>query len=353
MRRWWKALRQAGAVGIGKTTATEFGWKSAGRLPAHPASPATRGARRTRRAARPRARRQRRPRSSARCMWAPDGGGSIRIPGTWSGVVGLKPTFGRVPQWPLGAFGHICCGRAARPLRCVTPHSCSPRWRGSAPRDPFSLPEPKRDFLRGHRGWRAGLAHRPAAQPGLRRPGGFGRHAGAGGGAPRAGRAGGDGARDQPELTDVSEVSPSSGAWPWPAWWICRRRDKRALLDAGLLAGGGAGPERPGAGTGAGRGAARGGGARRWRRWRWTQLSAPPCRIAPRWPRRRWTTPWQHSGGTGRRGPCCSASRANRRFLSPMGVNEAGLPTAVQISAPVYRDDVVLRVARAVERAVG
>ena len=37
----------------------------------------------------------------------------------------------------------------------------------------------------------------------------------------------------------------------------------------------------------------------------------------------------------------------------PMGVNAAGLPTAVQIAAPIYRDDVVLRVARAVERAVG
>jgi aspartyl-tRNA(Asn)/glutamyl-tRNA(Gln) amidotransferase subunit A len=37
----------------------------------------------------------------------------------------------------------------------------------------------------------------------------------------------------------------------------------------------------------------------------------------------------------------------------PMGVNPAGLPTAVQISAPLYRDDVVLRVARAVEKGGG
>jgi aspartyl-tRNA(Asn)/glutamyl-tRNA(Gln) amidotransferase subunit A len=35
----------------------------------------------------------------------------------------------------------------------------------------------------------------------------------------------------------------------------------------------------------------------------------------------------------------------------PMGVNEAGLPLAVQIAAPLYRDDAVLRVARALERA--
>jgi aspartyl-tRNA(Asn)/glutamyl-tRNA(Gln) amidotransferase subunit A len=33
----------------------------------------------------------------------------------------------------------------------------------------------------------------------------------------------------------------------------------------------------------------------------------------------------------------------------PMGVR-AGLPVAVQIAAPMYRDEMVLRVARAVER---
>ena len=36
-----------------------------------------------------------------------------------------------------------------------------------------------------------------------------------------------------------------------------------------------------------------------------------------------------------------------------MGVNAAGLPVAVQVAAPIYRDDVVLRVARAVERGLG
>ena len=34
----------------------------------------------------------------------------------------------------------------------------------------------------------------------------------------------------------------------------------------------------------------------------------------------------------------------------PMGVNAEGLPVAVQIAAPLYRDDIVLRVARTVER---
>ena len=34
-----------------------------------------------------------------------DGGGSIRVPCAFTGVFGLKPTFGRVPQYPAGAFG--------------------------------------------------------------------------------------------------------------------------------------------------------------------------------------------------------------------------------------------------------
>ena len=36
-----------------------------------------------------------------------DGGGSIRIPAGFTGVVGLKPTFGRVPIYPPSAFGTL------------------------------------------------------------------------------------------------------------------------------------------------------------------------------------------------------------------------------------------------------
>lgn len=36
-----------------------------------------------------------------------DGGGSIRIPASFTGIFGHKPTFGRVPAYPLSAFGTV------------------------------------------------------------------------------------------------------------------------------------------------------------------------------------------------------------------------------------------------------
>lgn len=36
-----------------------------------------------------------------------DGGGSIRIPASFTGIVGHKPTFGRVPAYPASAFGTV------------------------------------------------------------------------------------------------------------------------------------------------------------------------------------------------------------------------------------------------------
>ncbi|MCF3933701.1 amidase [Acuticoccus sp. M5D2P5] len=96
-------LREAGAITIGKTTSPEFGWKGVTDSPRY---------------------------GIARNPWnkdltpggssggagiaaalglgllhqGSDAGGSIRIPGAFTGTFGLKPTFGYIPQWPASAM---------------------------------------------------------------------------------------------------------------------------------------------------------------------------------------------------------------------------------------------------------
>jgi aspartyl-tRNA(Asn)/glutamyl-tRNA(Gln) amidotransferase subunit A len=141
------ALKTAGAIIIGKTTTTEFGWKSPGDCPlhgitynpwnlSHSAGGSSSGAA-----------------AAAAAGFGPlhigtDAGGSIRIPAAWCGVVGLKPSFGRVPQWPLGAFGNVAvAGPIARNVR-DTALLLSVIARFDV-RDPFSLPENPRDWRKG------------------------------------------------------------------------------------------------------------------------------------------------------------------------------------------------------------
>ncbi len=99
-------LRQAGAVFIGQTTTPEFGWKAvtdsalcgitrnpwnlektAGGSSGGAAVAAVTGA--------------------GVFHLGTDGGGSIRIPASFCGIVGHKPTFGRVPAYPASAFGTV------------------------------------------------------------------------------------------------------------------------------------------------------------------------------------------------------------------------------------------------------
>jgi aspartyl-tRNA(Asn)/glutamyl-tRNA(Gln) amidotransferase subunit A len=99
-------LREHGAVLLGKTTTPEFGWKGVTdsaltgitRNPWNPDK--TPGG------------------SSGGAVAAvaagmgplavgTDGGGSIRIPCSFTGLFGIKPSFGRVPAWPLSPFGTV------------------------------------------------------------------------------------------------------------------------------------------------------------------------------------------------------------------------------------------------------
>ena len=101
-----EGLRRAGAVFIGKTTTPEFGWKP---TTDSPLCGVTRNPWNL----------ERSPGGSSGgsaasvlagiCPMAigTDAGGSIRIPASFSGVFGLKPTFGRVALYPPSAFGDV------------------------------------------------------------------------------------------------------------------------------------------------------------------------------------------------------------------------------------------------------
>jgi aspartyl-tRNA(Asn)/glutamyl-tRNA(Gln) amidotransferase subunit A len=91
-----------------------------------------------------------------------DGAGSIRIPCAFTGIFGLKPTFGRVPAYPLSAMGLLAhIGPMARTVQdaalmlnvlSLPDH-----------RDPYVLPAEDRNYLdeldNGVRGWR--IAYSP------------------------------------------------------------------------------------------------------------------------------------------------------------------------------------------------
>ncbi len=99
-------LREAGAILLGKTTTPEFGWKGVTDSPltgvtrnpwntdCTPGGSSGGGA------------------AAVAAGMGPltigtDGGGSIRIPCGFTGLFGLKPSFGRVPAWPLSPFGTV------------------------------------------------------------------------------------------------------------------------------------------------------------------------------------------------------------------------------------------------------
>jgi aspartyl-tRNA(Asn)/glutamyl-tRNA(Gln) amidotransferase subunit A len=99
-------LREAGAVFLGKTTTPEFGHKATNDSPLTGITRnpwnldltpgGSSGGAGAALAA-----------GLAPLAYGTDAGGSIRIPASFCGVVGLKPTFGRVPAWPPSPFGSL------------------------------------------------------------------------------------------------------------------------------------------------------------------------------------------------------------------------------------------------------
>ena len=110
-------LREHGAILLGKTTTPEFGWKG---VTDSPLTGITRnpwniamtpggssGGASAQLAA-----------GLGQLAIGTDGGGSIRIPSGLTGVFGLKPSFGRVPAYPLSPFGTVAhLGPMARTVR--------------------------------------------------------------------------------------------------------------------------------------------------------------------------------------------------------------------------------------------
>ncbi|MFC8074706.1 amidase [Streptomyces sp. NPDC057307] len=99
-------LRENGAVLIGKTTTPEFGWKG---VTDSPLSGVTRNPYDLSRTAGGSSGGS----AAAVALGAgplsigTDGGGSVRIPASFCGVFGLKPTYGRIPLYPSSAFGTL------------------------------------------------------------------------------------------------------------------------------------------------------------------------------------------------------------------------------------------------------
>jgi aspartyl-tRNA(Asn)/glutamyl-tRNA(Gln) amidotransferase subunit A len=140
-------LKEAGAVIIGKTTTPEFGWIAVGDSPltgitrnpwnlARTPGGSSAGA-------------------AAACAagigvlnLGSDGAGSIRIPACFSGVFGIKPTFGVVPAYPPSPMGllshHGPITRSVADAAAMLDAIGRPD-----PRDPYWLPAPAGSFFEG------------------------------------------------------------------------------------------------------------------------------------------------------------------------------------------------------------
>ena len=140
-------LREAGAILLGMTQSPEIGWKGVTDSPAHGVTRNPWNLERT-------------PGGSSGGAAAAaalgmgslhigtDGGGSVRIPAAFTGLVGIKASFGRVPAYPASAFGTVShVGPLARGVAdAVAMLNCMAR---PDVRDWYSLPYDGRDCGQG------------------------------------------------------------------------------------------------------------------------------------------------------------------------------------------------------------
>ncbi len=343
-------LKAEGAVAIGKTTTTEFGWKSPGDCPLHgitrnPWNPAhTPGGSSAGAAA------------AAAAGFGPlhigtDGGGSIRIPAAWSGVVGLKPSFGRVPQWPHGAFGHVAVlGPITRSVRdAALMLGAMARF---DLRDPYALPDQKRDWRDGIEEGVAELRVAVLRRPGFDAPVDREGIAAVEDAARMLMEAGAEVEEADPGLPDTREIFGRIWGVALARLVLAFPESRRHMLDRGLLEVAqvfGSVSATEFIDGEALRLEAAHAMARVHQKYDLvlcpTVPTAAPLADAPV------TDPVQALAGAW--APWTFAFNLTRQpaIAVPMGFTANGLPRSVQLAAALYRDDLVLRAARTLEVA--
>lgn len=343
-------LKSAGAVVLGKTTTTEFGWKSPGDCPLHgitrnPWNPAhTTGG----------------SSSGAGAAGAggfgplhigTDAGGSVRIPAAWSGLVGLKPTYGRIPQWPSSAFAAVsCAGPMTRTVRdAALMFSAMARY---DLRDPFCIPDDNRDWRDGIENGVEGLTVGVLRRPGFDAPVDADGIAAVEQAAETLAELGAGVEEVSPDLPDTSAVFSRVWGAALARLVAATPEQLRGLLDPGILEvaralGGMSAVEFMDAeATRAATGHAM---ARLHQTYDLllcpTVPAGPPLADAPTVDPMRalWAewAPWTFTFNLSRQ----------PAITIPMGLRADGLPNSVQIAAAQHRDDLVLRAARALELA--
>ncbi len=343
-------LKAAGAVIIGKTTTTEFGWKTPGDCPLHGITRNPFDVRRSPGGSSSGAA------AAAAAGFGPlhlgtDAGGSIRIPAAWCGAVGLKPSFGRVPQWPIGAFGAVAvAGPITRTVRdAALMLSALARFDG---RDPFSLPDDPRDWCCGIDRGVAGLRVSVLRRPGFDAPVDADGVAAVERAAAILADAGAEIADEDPGLPDTSIAFGRVWSVALAVLADGLSPEQRQLLDAGIEQ---VAAEQAGLSAAA-----------------FVQVERMRIEAAHLMARfhRRFdlvlcpTVPGPPSLADA---PTLDPSRALMRDWAPwtalfnltrqpavsvpMGLTAAGLPNSVQLAAALYRDDLVLRAARVLEHA--
>jgi aspartyl-tRNA(Asn)/glutamyl-tRNA(Gln) amidotransferase subunit A len=340
------SLKAAGAVILGKTTTTEFGWKSPGDCPLHGITRNPRDIKHT-------------PGGSssgaavaAAAGFGPlhlgtDAGGSVRIPAAWCGVVGLKPTFGRVPQWPLGAFASVAvAGPIARTVRdAALMLSALAIWDG---RDPYCFPQEARDWRDGIEDGVSGMRVGVLRRPGFDAPADADSVAAVEAAAQMFAEAGAEVEEVSPALPDASQLFVQ--LWSTALKLVVAGTAEPGFLDAGLLEVA-ALPHMDATSLMRAtvlQNEASNVMARLHRAYELVlcptvpapapladaKLIDPAAALVTRW------APWTFLFNLTRQ-PAISV---------PMGAGASGLPRSVQVAAAQYRDDLVLRAARVLER---